>query len=102
MNIQEVIKDLDLCFTSGNEVPVSRVTIDREQWELIKEYIQLPVEGYFWMEPVEADADLSKIPPPPEGKWGIRERGHLGTIIEYVKGKWVEIPESRSRIERKQ
>jgi hypothetical protein len=37
MNMEEVIKNLDMCFTSGNEIPVSRATIKREEWEVIKD-----------------------------------------------------------------
>lgn len=40
MTIEEVIKNLDMCFTSGNEIPVSRATIKREEWEVIKKRLK--------------------------------------------------------------
>jgi hypothetical protein len=36
MDIKEAIESLTLKFTSGNEIPVDRATILREEWEVIK------------------------------------------------------------------
>ena len=36
MNIEKVIDNLELKFTSGNSVPIDRAAITREEWEVIK------------------------------------------------------------------
>ena len=36
---KEVLKDLDLRFTSGNDIPVDRAVITREDYEVLKLYI---------------------------------------------------------------
>ena len=36
MDIEDVIKSLTLKFTSGNDVDVTRATITRDEWEVIK------------------------------------------------------------------
>lgn len=39
MNIEKVIDNLELKFTSGNSVPIDRAAITREEWEAIKEFL---------------------------------------------------------------
>lgn len=37
MNVQKIIEDMEARFKSGNEVPVERAHIKREEWNLIKQ-----------------------------------------------------------------
>ena len=39
MDFQEAYEKLESKFTSGNDIPVERNTITREEWEAIKERI---------------------------------------------------------------
>lgn len=41
MNIEDVIKSLNLKFTSGNTVPVERATITKEEWLIIKNTLNI-------------------------------------------------------------
>ena len=36
MTFDDMYKNMELKFTSGNAIPVERTTITREEWELIK------------------------------------------------------------------
>ena len=40
MQIEQVLKELELRFTSSNDVPVTRAVIKREEWEVVKLALQ--------------------------------------------------------------
>jgi len=46
MTVQDVIYILNLRFKSGNSVPVTRSRIDANEWELIKNYIEMLKKCY--------------------------------------------------------
>jgi len=48
MEIKKAIKSLDLKFTSGNDIPVTRATILIDEWEALKEYI-IELEEIKWI-----------------------------------------------------
>jgi hypothetical protein len=39
MDIKEAVRSLELKFTSGNDIPVGRATVTREEWEAVKEML---------------------------------------------------------------
>ena len=43
MTAQEAYKSLELKFTSANEIPVSRSTISQEEWNAIKNIIEIGI-----------------------------------------------------------
>lgn len=40
-DLQKLITDIDFRFSSGNDVPVSRATLKKEEWELLREKLTL-------------------------------------------------------------
>lgn len=40
MTLKEAYINLKLKFTSGNDIPVERATITREEWEAIKQKLE--------------------------------------------------------------
>lgn len=49
MDFKEVYEKLESKFTSGNQVPVERTVITKEEWKVIKEHVDyLEREIYKW------------------------------------------------------
>lgn len=40
--VKEIIRVLDLRFTSGNEVPVTRASIRRDEWAILRKALECP------------------------------------------------------------
>lgn len=50
MTFEKVYEKLELKFTSGNQVPVERTVITKEEWNEIKEYVDyLEKEIHKWI-----------------------------------------------------
>lgn len=42
MNVQKIIEDMERRFTSGNEIPVERAHLTREEWNVLKHALLQP------------------------------------------------------------
>ena len=41
MTLQKLVEEIELRFKSGNDVPVTRATLKKEEWESLKQHLEM-------------------------------------------------------------